>query len=203
MGPCNALMSGSPVPTARPMNMEKPEIATTSSKEAAATTREGMPFSTPYPRSCKLNMPPTTTAGETAAMMKPMARAKKNGIPKIAQARPAVQSASVTPGSTVRRTTAKPSRLTAPKSISSPPLMRMFINPMARIAALQESGRPRARSPQFFNNMPEPNMPRSCGKPAALRRWPPVMEPAQRTTIANPLSYGNRYLSSNTKSNAT
>mmetsp|Transcript_78934 Transcript_78934/g.228154 ORF Transcript_78934/g.228154 Transcript_78934/m.228154 type:complete len:268 (-) Transcript_78934:590-1393(-) len=47
MGPCNASMTISPVPIASPIHMLKPEIATTSSKEAAATTSDGTPWSTP------------------------------------------------------------------------------------------------------------------------------------------------------------
>mmetsp|Transcript_36640 Transcript_36640/g.66421 ORF Transcript_36640/g.66421 Transcript_36640/m.66421 type:complete len:226 (-) Transcript_36640:375-1052(-) len=187
-GPCKALMSTSPFPTASPMNMENPEMATTSSKEAAATTSEGMPFSTPNPRLCRLNMPPTTTAGDTAPKMKPIESARKNGMPKIPHARPAEASASLTPGRTVRRTTANPILLTAPKSISKPPLIRMFIRPKARTPIPQDSGRPRARSPQFFTTIPESNMPRRGGRPTSCMSWAPILEATQSMTTANPLS---------------
>ena len=48
MGPCRYAMSIEPWPgTAIPIAIEKPLIATTSSNDAAATTSDGMPLSTP------------------------------------------------------------------------------------------------------------------------------------------------------------
>ena len=47
-----------------------PEIASTSSKLAAAMTRVGIPLSRPYPWSERVNRHGTTTAGDTAAWMK-------------------------------------------------------------------------------------------------------------------------------------
>mmetsp|Transcript_11255 Transcript_11255/g.23996 ORF Transcript_11255/g.23996 Transcript_11255/m.23996 type:complete len:228 (-) Transcript_11255:621-1304(-) len=66
-----------------PIQMVKPVIATMSSKAHAAMTSDGIPFSTPYPNRCRLVMPGTTIAGDTAAKMKPSDRANRGGIPKI------------------------------------------------------------------------------------------------------------------------
>lgn len=47
-----------------------PVIARMSSKLLAAISKVGMPFSIPYPLSCKTSMEGTTTAGETAPTTK-------------------------------------------------------------------------------------------------------------------------------------
>lgn len=47
-----------------------PVMAKMSSKLLAAIRRVGMPFSTPYPFSCRSSMEGTTTAGETAPSTK-------------------------------------------------------------------------------------------------------------------------------------
>lgn len=57
-----------------------PVIARMSSKDAAATTMLGMPLRTPKPLFCRSNIPETTTAGDTAAKMKPRVRPKVNGL---------------------------------------------------------------------------------------------------------------------------
>jgi len=80
-----------------------PEIATTSSMDAAATTRVGMFCLTPSPCFLSSNMAPTTTAGETAARMKPSVAPMVKGIPlKIRPAKTATIIASHTPGRKVR-----------------------------------------------------------------------------------------------------
>eukprot|EP00964_Phaeocystis_antarctica_P058873 scaffold34929_cov64-Phaeocystis_antarctica.AAC.2 len=60
-----------PSPETNARQTPKPAMASTSSKEAAATTMVGMPLAVPKPRACRSSMPGTTTAGETAAMTKP------------------------------------------------------------------------------------------------------------------------------------
>lgn len=47
-----------------------PVMARMSSKLLAATSKVGMPFSTPYPFSCRSSMEGTTIAGETAPSTK-------------------------------------------------------------------------------------------------------------------------------------
>lgn len=51
-------------------NVLNPVIAKMSSKLLAAISKVGMPFSIPYPFSCKNSMEGTTTAGETAPSTK-------------------------------------------------------------------------------------------------------------------------------------
>lgn len=51
-------------------NVLNPVMATMSSMLLAATSKVGMPFSTPYPFSCNISMLGTTTAGETAPRTK-------------------------------------------------------------------------------------------------------------------------------------
>ena len=84
IGPSRALMVLSwPVLMAIPMQILYPEIATTSSKDAAATTREGIPLAIPNPLFCRSNMPDTTTAGDTAARIKPRDIPSAIGIPQM------------------------------------------------------------------------------------------------------------------------
>mmetsp|Transcript_57943 Transcript_57943/g.163615 ORF Transcript_57943/g.163615 Transcript_57943/m.163615 type:complete len:204 (-) Transcript_57943:218-829(-) len=187
IGPCNAFLRTSPWPRARPLQRANPDIATTSSKEAAATTKDGMPFSVPYPCLCRLNMPPTTMAGDTAPRMKPSDSPRASGIENIYAANAPVTTASVTPGITVRRTTHVPRRRTAPKSISRPPRMRMFMRPTARIAAAHGAGNPRAKSPAFFTKIPVHSIPSSGGSPTSFAACPPATDPPHRTARANPL----------------
>jgi hypothetical protein len=64
------------------MQTEKPSMATMSSMDAAATTMDGMPLAVPKPRWCRSNMPTTTTAGLTAANMKPSDKDSMKGMAK-------------------------------------------------------------------------------------------------------------------------
>ena len=57
-----------------------PVIAKMSSKLLAAINKVGMPFSIPYPFSCKCSMEGTTTAGETAPTTKLREKSLKTNL---------------------------------------------------------------------------------------------------------------------------
>ena len=65
-----------------PSRTVKQEMARTSSILAAAITRLGIPFATPYPLSCRERRQETTTAGLTAAREKPIMAAQVQGRPR-------------------------------------------------------------------------------------------------------------------------
>lgn len=65
-----AVFSSLPVEKTMLIHVPNPVIAKMSSRLLAAISKVGMPFSTPYPFSCKSSMEGTTTAGETAPSTK-------------------------------------------------------------------------------------------------------------------------------------
>jgi hypothetical protein len=63
-----------------PKQMPNPLMDKTSSNEAAARTKSGMPFLVPYFSSFNRNNEGTTTAGDTADRMNPNMNAHNQGI---------------------------------------------------------------------------------------------------------------------------
>jgi hypothetical protein len=83
--------------SAIPMHIVNPVIATISSKEAAAITSEGTPFSTPYPSFFNCSMPGTTMTGLTAPKINPNESANVIGMLKRSSAVVPDAKASITP----------------------------------------------------------------------------------------------------------
>lgn len=79
-GPCKRTLARSALGLkVIPRMMVKAEMARTSSTEAAAITRVGIPLATPHPFSCKARRQGTTTAGLTAAKTKPSMKPQIQG----------------------------------------------------------------------------------------------------------------------------
>ena len=73
-------------------------------------------------------MPDTTTAGDTAARMKPIVRPSAIGMPNIQAAMPATTRASAMPGHAVRRIAVLPALLSMETSSSRPDLQEACID---------------------------------------------------------------------------
>jgi hypothetical protein len=121
-------------------------MAIRSSKDAAATTRAGMPLSTPHPRFWRSNMSWMMMAGPTAFRINPSARASIQGIPKTAWATDPEIRASAMPGMRRRRVAAGPARRKVRQSSSRPE--RRKIRASAPCLILPRQGMGRARTSQ-------------------------------------------------------
>mmetsp|Transcript_18133 Transcript_18133/g.59224 ORF Transcript_18133/g.59224 Transcript_18133/m.59224 type:complete len:338 (-) Transcript_18133:618-1631(-) len=180
-----------PWPSVRPEAMEKPLIASTSSKEAAATTSDGIPLSTPYPLLCSSNIPNTTTAGETAPRMKPRAIPSAGGMPKINTEAPPTTTASETPGIAVSLTAMSPMRRKASRSSSRPERVKMMDSPAALMLLDHASGSPSTSSPgRFRKTMPDKSIPRSGGSPTYATQLPPTCDASQIRKVAHAAPLG-------------
>jgi len=85
-------------------------------------------------------MPTTTTAGDTAARMKPKQRESAKDILKTKMPVTEMVKASTIPGRRVRRTAAMPDAFTAGMSSSRPLRIRMTHNPEARMPSDHDEG---------------------------------------------------------------
>lgn len=151
------------------MHTVNPIIATTSSNDAAAKTSDGIPLATPYPRFCNFNMPTTTTAGDTAARMKPRDNPRNGGMSKISIEERPQASASISPGRHVSLIIVDADVCDFCidfRSSSRPDRKRIVARPEARMNSLPFSGK--------FNDVlvlalvrriPDINIPRRGGRP--------------------------------------
>mmetsp|Transcript_6787 Transcript_6787/g.17605 ORF Transcript_6787/g.17605 Transcript_6787/m.17605 type:complete len:286 (+) Transcript_6787:1463-2320(+) len=167
---------------ANEMQMANPEMATTSSNEAAATTRTGIFCLTPNPFFLSSNMAPTTTAGDTAASMKPSERPSIKFILNSIIETQATVRASDTPGIAVSRSATVPAFLTSSRSISRPPRRKMIVRPTVITSLAHSSGSPRtvlnSTSPfgtMFLSRMPASRFPVSPGSPIFFINSPPAL----------------------------
>mmetsp|Transcript_147219 Transcript_147219/g.257166 ORF Transcript_147219/g.257166 Transcript_147219/m.257166 type:complete len:231 (+) Transcript_147219:1686-2378(+) len=128
----------------------------------------------------------TTTAGDTAAKMKPRDRPRGKGMPKMPMATKQVAKASVTPGMAVRRAAMAPTSKKALISSSRPERVRIKDKPMLRITVDQVAGRPWTGSPgRFRNRMPANNIPKSGGSLTILITTAPMWAEIQIKNVAH------------------
>ena len=115
-----------------PKQIPKPLMDKTSSKEAAAKTKSGIPFFVPYFSSFKYNKDGTTTAGDTADKINPNIKAHNQGILNKTTAMIASTVASVRLGIQAKRKTDQDKRRKLIKSKPKPARVRMTTNAMER-----------------------------------------------------------------------
>ncbi len=133
------LMSPWP-PNTRLKQMPKPVMEITSSKLAAARTMVGIPFATPYPRSCKSKRLGTTTAGDTAAITKPNNNPQSSGKPNRRCEITETVNASARFGKNARRKKAPCKRHKASRLRPKPARSRITVRASRRKATDQFSG---------------------------------------------------------------